>query len=313
MRPISNLNSVSIRNYGPNYETLAVIKELKKLGIIKSVAKAKRQSKPKMIEDVKQPSDMVGYVKTLAGQGGAPNLFALRQIEPGMTQQQIKDITERNNAGVAALRAEVQQNRLEDLQRTFQAVTQLANLETERFRGAQEPGAGQRPSPFIQSTTIEDISDIQEGGEAFTQSLNEGGPKDAPIQPQIELYAEGEEEEELIPTKPSLLPREPIKEGGGGVLEEIPISEQIKAQIEKQTKAARESGVREFTLQEISDFVGVDLGPVPKQSNKLDDIKNYYIRLTDALEIKPDVNKNKQQFLDEIKKILRNSVSQMNY
>ncbi len=313
MRPISNLNSVSIRNYGPNYETLAVIKELKKLGIIKSVAKAKKQSKPKMTDEVKQPSDMVGYVKTL---GGAPNQLLLPMITPGMTQQQIEDIQQRSNAALLALRGEVQQQRLQDIEaqqgQRFEDITKLGGIINpllERFRGAQEPGAGVY-NPFIKSNEPILLPDV--GEEEFTQTLNEGGPE-AVSQLATDIYPEEEGISENISTKPALLPREPIKEGGGGVLEEIPISEQIKAQIEKQTKAARESGVREFTLQEISDFVGVDLGPVPKQSNKLDDIKNYYIRLTDALEIKPDVNKNKQQFLDEIKKILRNSVSQMNY
>jgi hypothetical protein len=321
MRPISNLNSVSIRNYGPNYETLAVIKELKKLGIIKSVAKAKRQSKPKMTEEVKQPSDMVGYVKTLGGQAeqGRPNLFTLRQIEPGMSQQQIADIEKRNAAGIAILNAEIQQQRLADIEAQqrqrfadISMITGIDNPVLSRFRGAQELGAGQRPSPFIQSTTIQEIEpDVNEG--TFTQSLNEGGPKDAPIQPQIELYAEGEEEEELIPTKPALLPREPIKEGGGAVLEELSLSEQIKAQIEKQTKAAKARKVPELTLQQISDAVGIDLGPVPKQNDKVDGIKNYYLRLTEVLEIKPNVNKNKRQFLDEIEKILRNSAQELKY
>jgi hypothetical protein len=103
------MNSVSVRTYGQNSDTLAVIRELKKLGIIKSVAKAKGKPKPKMMDDLKQESDMVGYVKTLEGEAGRgnPNIFALRQIEPGMSQQQIADIEKRNTAGVATLRAEV--------------------------------------------------------------------------------------------------------------------------------------------------------------------------------------------------------------
>jgi hypothetical protein len=300
MRPISNLNSVSIRNYGPNYETLAVIKELKKLGIIKSVAKAKRQSKPKITDEVKQPSDMVGYVKTLAGQAerGAPNLFALRQIEPGMTQQQIADIEKRNAAGIAILNAEIQQQRLADIEAQqrqrfadISMITGIDNPVLSRFRGAQELGAGQRPSPFIQSTTIEEIEpDVNEG--TFTQSLNEGGPKDAPIQPQIELYAEGEEEEELIPTKPSLLPREPIKEGGGAVLEEV-TEEEIKP---------KPKTVLTLSPQDVSNEYG--LGPIPKQADKVATIKDYYIRLTDALGEDEIQGLAKKELLSEIKKLL---------
>jgi hypothetical protein len=306
MRPISNLNSVSIRNYGPNYETLAVIKELKKLGIIKSVAKAKRQSKPKMTEEVKQPSDMVGYVKTL---GGAPNTALLPLITPGMTQQQIEDIQQRSNAALLALRGEVQQQRLQDIEaqqgQRFEDITKLGGIINpllERFRGAQEPGAGQRPSPFV--TTSQPILLPDVGEEEFTQTLNEGGPE-AVSQLATDIYPEEEGISENIPTKPSLLPREPIKEGGGGVLEEIPISEQIKAQILKQTKTARERGVGELTLQQMSNLVSSDLGPVPKQADKLATIRDYYLRLADVLQIKKDVNKNKQEFLDEIKKILK--------
>lgn len=313
MRPISNLNSVSIRNYGPNYETLAVIRELKKLGIIKSVAKGKKQSKSKMVEDVKQPSDMVGYVKTLRG---APNQLLLPMITPGMTQQQIEDIQQRSNAALLALRGEVQQQRLADIEaqqgQRFEDITRLSTIVNpllERFRGAQEPGAGQRPNPFVTRSEPILVSDV--GEEEFTQTLNEGGPE-AVSQLPTSIFPE--EEEELTPTRPQLQPREKVGGGGGALIEEIPTSELIKKELEKQTKAAKESGaIRELTLQQISDFLGQDLGPVPKQNDKVDKIRDYYLRLTDALELEQDVNKNKQQFLDEIKKILRNSVSRMEF
>ena len=302
----SNYNKISVKTDS----MVKMIEQLSKLGVFKEKRKSRAAKQTSMpVDEIRQDNDMVGYVKTLAGQAGRgdPNLFSLRQIEPGMTQQQIRDITERNAAGVAALRAEVQQQRLKDLQSTFQPLSRLANLASERFRGAQEPGAGQRASPFIQSTTIEDIEpDIQEGEETFTQSLNEGGPRAEP-QVQTELFAEGEEEEELIPTKPALLPREPIKEGGGAVLEELSLSEQIKAQIEKQTKAAKARKVPGLTLQQISDNISLDLGLVPKQSDKVGVIRDYYLELTEILKIKPDTNKNKQEFLDEIKKILQNT------
>ena len=173
MSRILNTNNVSVRTYGPNSETLAVLKELQKLGIIKS-AKRKPKSKAKTMDDLKQESDMVGYVKTLEGQAGRgnPNIFALRQIEPGMSQQQIADITERNNAGVASLRAEVQQQRLADIEaqqgQRFADITKLGGIMNpilERFRGAQNPGAGQRVDPFAQTSTIF-LPDVQE--ETFT-------------------------------------------------------------------------------------------------------------------------------------------------
>jgi hypothetical protein len=289
------MNSVSVRTYGQNSDTLAVIRELKKLGIIKS-AKAKSKPKPKMMDDLKQESDMVGYVKTLEGQSGRvnPNIFALRQIEPGMTQQQIADITKSNNAGVAALRAEIQQQRLEDLQSTLEPLTRLANLASERFRGAQEPGAGQRPNPFVQSTTIEEIPDIQE--ETFTETLNEGGPQANP-QVQTELFAEGEE------AGARLGPQERLQIGGGSMssaaAEALGMPESFIAKTKKATKPKLVSDA-----QDAADVLG--LGKIPTMRNTYNAIEDYYIELTDLpLGEDRDVSLNsKSQILADINRIL---------
>ena len=299
MTRISNMNSVSVRTYGQNSDTLAVIRELKKLGIIKS-AKAKSKPKPKMMDDLKQESDMVGYVKTLEGQSGRinPNLFALRQIEPGMTQQQIADITKSNNAGVAALRAEIQQQRLEDLQSTLEPLTRLANLASERFRGAQEPGAGQRPNPFVQLTTIEQLPDTQE--ETFTQSLNEGGPQ-AQSQVQTELFAEGEE------AGARLGPQERLEIGGGSMssaaAEALGMPESF---IAKTKKATQKELVRD--AQDIANQLG--LGKIPTMRNTYNAIEDYYIELTDLpLGEDRDVSLNsKSQILADINRILEAQV-----
>jgi len=223
-----------------------------------------------MIEDIKQDSDMVSSGKTLEGKStrGNPNLFALRQIEPGMTQQQIADITERNNAGVAALRAEVKQQRLEDFQSTFEPLTRLANLASERFRGAQEPGAGQRPNPFVQSTTIEQLPDIQE--ETFTETLNEGGPRAQP-QVQTELFAEGEEEEARLG------PQERLQIGGGmssDAAQALGLSPEF---IDKTKKATKKKLVRD--AQDAADELG--LGKIPTMRNSYNAVEEYYIALTD--------------------------------
>jgi hypothetical protein len=192
----SNYNKISVKTDS----MVKMIEQLSKLGVFKEKRKkrAKRTAAP---EDIRQTNDMgPGYVKTLEGQlgRGDPNLFALRQIQPGMTQQQIADITERNNAGVAALRAEVQQQRLADIEeqqgQRFADITRLGGIMNpilERFRGAQDPGAGQRTDPFTQTSQIL-LPDIQE--ETFTETLNEGGPTATPAI-QTELFAEGEEEE----------------------------------------------------------------------------------------------------------------------
>jgi len=286
MTRISNMNNISVRTYGEKGETLAVIRELKKLGIIKS----KKERKPKTMTDLKQESDMVGYVKTLAEQAaqGKPNIFSLRQIEPSMSEQQIRDIRERNNAGVAALRAEIQQQRLEDIEQQqgqrFADITRLGGIMNpilERFRGAQEPGAGQIVDPFKQSSTIL-LPDIQEGEEAFTQTLNEGGPRAEP-QVQTELFAEDEDEEEFVlPIRPQLQPREKV--GGGGA-----------------SRSSSRSTTRE-TLQEISNRL--DLGKVPKRNAKLFEIRDYYIRLTDATGTPEVLDYNKEEFYNEIENIL---------
>jgi len=257
------MNNVSVRTYGQNSDTLAVIRELKKLGIIKSVAKAKGKPKPKMIDDLKQESDMVGYVKTLEGQPGRgdPNLFALRQIQPGMSQQQIADITERNAAGVATLRAEVQQQRLADIEaqqgQRFADITRLGGIMDpilERFRGAQQPGAGQRTDPFTQTSTIF-LPDIQE--ETFTETLNEGGPRAQP-QVQTELFAEGEGEEELTI--------------------EVP-----QSRIAAQKRIIRKTGRNEYLQQN-------GLAPLPAntKSTTLQEMRDYYDDFISVFGLDPD-------------------------
>ena len=260
------MNSVSVRTYGQNSDTLAVIRELKKLGIIKSVAKAKGKPKPKMMDDLKQESDMVGYVKTLEGQPGRgdPNLFALRQIQPGMSQQQIADIEKRNAAGVATLRAEVQQQRLADIEaqqgQRFADISLLTGIDNpvlSRFRGAQQPGAGQRPNPFVQSTTIEDIEpDIQEG--TFTQTLNEGGPEEAPIKTQTEVFAEGEGEE--------------------GLTVEVP-----QSRIAAQQRIIRKIGRNEYLQQN-------GLAPLPAntKATTLQEMREYYDDFISVFGLDPD-------------------------
>jgi hypothetical protein len=287
MNRISNMNNISVRTYGEKGETLAVIRELKKLGIIKS----KKKRKAKTMNDLKQESDMVGYVKTLEGEKkrGNSNIFSLRQIEPGMSQQQIADITERNNAGVAALRAEIQQQRLADIEQQqgqrFADITRLGGIMNpilERFRGAQDPGAGQRVDPFAQSSTIF-LPDIQE--ETFTQTLNEGGPQAQPTV-QTELFAEGEE------AAARLGPQERLEIGGGGM----------------SSAAAKTLGLSpEFIKKVKLNDAAVQLGfeTIPKKSAKKETIKAYYDKLTDELNISDIIaSGSKDDFYNEIESIL---------
>jgi hypothetical protein len=311
----SNYNKISVKTDS----MVKMIEQLSKLGVFKEKRKSRAKKTTMPVDEIRQDNDMVGYVKTLAGQAGRgdPNLFSLRQVEPGMSQQQIRDITERNAAGVAALRAEVQQQRLADIEAQqgqrfadISMITGIDNPVLSRFRGAQQPGAGQRASPFIQSTTIEDLEpDIQEGGEAFTQSLNEGGPKEAPIQTQTELFAEGEEEE-LISTRPQLQPREKVG-GGGGIFEEeeeefvLPRRPQLQQPDMFGGASAisrSSSGISRQGLQRTSSTLG--LGKIPRRNAKIEEIKDYYIRLTDVTG-DPEVDYDKKEdFFEEIENIL---------
>lgn len=286
MRPITNLNSLLVKNYVPGSDTLEVIRELKKLGIIKG-PKPKSKPSSKMIDDIKQESDMVGYVKTLEGKSGIqnPNIFSLRQIEPGMTQQQIEDLRKRNDAGVAALRAEVRQQRLEDIEQQqgqrFADITRLGGIMNpilERFRGAQDPGAGQRVNPFAESDVIL-LPDIQE--ETFTQSLNEGGPRARPAI-QTELFAEEESSNIGIPTAPpNLQPRRKI--GGGAPKPTLVLDK-----------------------QDVSDELG--LGKIPTMRNSYTAIENYYIALTDAgVGDRDESLKSKGSILSEINALLEDA------
>jgi hypothetical protein len=256
-----------------------------------------------MIDDLKQESDMVGYVKTLEGQPGRGdhNLFALRQIEPGMSQQQIADITERNAAGVATLRAEVQQQRLADIEaqqgQRFADITRLGGIMNpilERFRGAQDPGAGQRTDPFTQTSTIF-LPDIQE--ETFTQTLNEGGPQAQP-QVQTELFAEGEE------AGARLGPQERLQIGEGtgmssAAAQALGMPESFIAKTKKATKPKAKL-VRD--AQDAADELG--LGKMPTMRNSYTAIEDYYIALTDQIGDRDVSLNSKAQILAEINKIL---------
>lgn len=199
MSKLSNLNynHISVK---PD-STVKLIQELSKLGVFKK--KSKKRAKKSVADSIRQDNEMVGYVSSLEGPQ-MRNIPPIQQIEAGMTQNQIEDIQRRNDATFAALRGEVQQQRLEDIEaqqgQRFADITKLSeiiNPVLERFRGAQEPGAGQRIDPFAQSSNVILLPDITE--ERFTQTLNEGGP-------------EAEERQQTTPFPQSAM-------GGGGGLE----------------------------------------------------------------------------------------------
>ena len=128
-----NLSNTNYNNISVKTDSMVkLIDQLAKLGVFKTKRKARR-AKASASDEVKQPSDLVGYTRP----SGDPNLFALRQIESGMTQQQIQDIQERNNASNASLRAELEQRQLEDMREQQRYITGLATAAAGRFAELQ--------------------------------------------------------------------------------------------------------------------------------------------------------------------------------
>jgi hypothetical protein len=130
---------------------------------------------------------MVGYTKTLGGPQ-MRNIPAIQQIEAGLSQSQIEDIQRRNDAVVAALRGEVQQQRLEDLEALegqrfadIQAPQNVINPVLERFRTSSIPADKADAEPDTQETR-------------FTESLNEGGPQ-ATAERQKDVFPDEEKED----------------------------------------------------------------------------------------------------------------------
>jgi len=164
MSNISNMNSVSIKNYG---ETLAVIKELKKLGLLKS----SKPKKKRAVEEVKQESDLVGYA--------IDNIPSFRAINPDMSQSQIEDIQRRQAADFATLRDEVKQQRLEDFNaqqgQRFSDITRFGTIFDRFFTSTPEkpfdPLANLNPNTILLGDGTADINE-----KTFEGGINQGAP-----------------------------------------------------------------------------------------------------------------------------------------
>lgn len=192
------MSKVSNTNYNENHisvktdSMVKMVKELAKLGVFKS--KSKKRAKSTVGDAIRQDSNMVGYTKTLGGPQ-MRNLPPIQQIQPGMSQSQIDDIQRRNDAVVAALRGEVQQQRLEDIEAQ----------QGQRFADIQAPQ--NVINPVLEHFRSSSIPDIQET--RFTESLNEGGPQ-ASAKKQEDIYPE-EEEEDLPVAEARFETRMPIR------------------------------------------------------------------------------------------------------
>lgn len=286
MRPISNLNSVSIKNYGPQAETLAIIRELSKLGLIKNKSKPKKERKPQMIEDFKQESDMVGYTKSLGGPSGQ---FPLRLITSGMTQQQIEDINRSNSANVAALRNEIQQQRFSDIQRIGTAVGQIVNPLMERFRGSTFPAEAQGDQPIDPFATkrpsIIYLGDVQDTQEVPMSRTSNPNAPEFTSEFAESIFPEEESDNIGIPIAPPNL--QPRKKIGGGIKKTLILDE-----------------------QDVANELG--LGKIPTMRNSYDDMERFYIFLTDTTGDDRLASANsKSLILADINKILKEQAKKL--
>lgn len=261
--------------------TVKLIQELSKLGVFKSKKRPKKKRADTGMDGIKQESDMVGYAKSIGGPQ-MRNLPPIQQIQQGMSQSQIEDIQRRNDAVVAALRGEVQQQRLEDIEaqqgQRFADITKLGGIMNpllERFRGSTFPAQamGDEPiDPFLSrrggAILLGNAPDIQE--ERFTQTLNEGGP---PATETLQTSVFAGEEEAALPVGVAFAE----KTGGGSAVVRTP------------QDAANELG----------------LGKIPNMKNSLSAIEDYYIALTDIIGDRDPSSDSKSKMLRDIDRILK--------
>lgn len=249
----TNRNNISIKADS----AVQLVRELSKLGVFRKKGKKRaKRSSASTSEGIKQDSDMVGYTKPL----GFRDIPLIRQIEAGMSQQQIENIQRQNEAAFAALKGEVQQQRLEDIEtqqgQRFADITKLGGIINpllERFRGAQEPGAGVY-DPFASKSEFPQIQDVDIT--PMTGTLNPDAPE-YQREPITEIFAESEEEEGIPTTLATIVERERGK--------------RAKAVIK-----GRDAIASQFNL-----------GPVPPlNKSEVSELREYYITL--MLRANPD-------------------------
>ena len=266
----SNYNKISVKTDS----IVELIEQLSKLGVFKEKRKprAKRPGVP--ADEIKQPSDMI-----------ASTTFPLRVIDKTMTQAQIDDAQRANEAAVAALRGEVQQQRLEDVQRQqqqrFDDIVRFGQIMySDRIRGnpPAPPSYGFKSDKPADTILLGNEPDVEE--REFTQTLNEGAP---PFDREniTTVYAEEQEDEDI-----------PI--GGGAPLK--PVQKIFKEPSKFATTAAKERAERAKSI---------GLGPPPQSRNTAEEIQDYYIELANREVFEPDTTiTNARGYLKAIERYL---------
>jgi hypothetical protein len=256
------MNNVSI--YG---ETLAVIKELKKLGILKSSkSKKKRRVVEEAKQEAKQESDLVGYA--------IDNIPSFRPATADMSQSQIEDVNRRQAAAFATLKAEVEQQRLEDINaqqnQRFSDIQRLGTEINRIFTSTPE-----KPfDPFYNLNPIRldnGVPDINE--DTFSATINEGGP-DITTQLPTSVFPETQQEEEI--PEPRIQPREAVGK-------------------KKVFRTKREAVISNYGLP-----------PIPKQKgSSRSDLLEYYKLLANTLDTPINDNiQSKEGLFNEIYRLI---------
>lgn len=261
----SNYNKVSVKTDS----IVEMIRELSKLGVFKEKRKPRAK---KATGDIRQENDMgPGFTQ--------PTQIRLAPDMQALTQDQIEDIQRKNDALISGLRSEVQKQRQEDLMGIGYGFR--------TFRSAQQPGAGVY-DPFIQTTAIEDITDIKipdTQEERFTGGINEGAP-DVVEKRQTTTFA-GEDE---LPFGVAFAEIQPEEKVGGG--QPLKPDKRLRREIIQN---------RERTAQ----IYGAGWPP-PTTADKIDTIREYYIGLSLSSNQDPNENilNNKVKMVNEIGKLL---------
>jgi len=281
----SNYNKVSVKTDS----MVKMIDQLAKLGVFKEKRKP-RARKPKA-EEIRQTGDM-GPATVRPVEGG---FFGLRTPP---SQSQLEDLQRRNEATIARLSGEVQQQRLADIEaqqgQRFADITGVGgiiNPVLERFRSAKEPGAGVY-DPLR-------VPDVQEA--RFTTTINEGGPE-AVEEPQGEdIYAD---EEEDIPMATAFVinPRmQPV--------ERVDVSVDAPGPSLLKPRKPISRGPNRIQQKRQARAADLGLGPIPDRDfppNNTEEIRKYYEFLMTAVneEVDSSITGNKKLMHAEILRIL---------
>jgi hypothetical protein len=176
----SNYNKVSVKTDS----AVKLIETLKDLGVFKEKRKSAPRKKASLPpNDIRQEGDMgAGYT--------APTQVRVEADTQNLTEE---DIDSRTNALISKIRDEVAQNRIEDLQRTGNALFSLYTAVQPKIPRTQD-GVTRPYDPFASerssASTVYLLPDVEERD--FSGTLNEGAPEEESLK-QNTIFTQEEE------------------------------------------------------------------------------------------------------------------------